>query len=108
MKPTCTHTRLSVPHTLNVRRGPFPSAEGSQEIIGVATVQVCLDCAYMTGTVSNGSLLRPVTVEFSSQPEPQSTIYDTMRRWRAWEVTAREALLGVPVQKSLLHRRQHS
>ena len=52
-KPNCPHTQWTVP-------GPVPiKAEGSQEIIGVATLQVCLKCGYVKGYVSNGSGFTP-------------------------------------------------
>ena len=49
----CWHTHRSVPHTFLIK------AEGSQEIIGEAIVQVCFECGQAEGTVSNGSLLNP-------------------------------------------------
>jgi len=52
-KSTCWHTHRSVPHTIPIK------AEGSQEIIGEATLRVCLECGQVEGSVSNGSLLNP-------------------------------------------------
>lgn len=49
----CWHTHRSVPHTLLIK------AEGSQEIIGEASLRVCLECGQAEGTVSNGSLFTP-------------------------------------------------
>jgi hypothetical protein len=49
----CWHTHRSVPHTIRIK------AEGTQEIIGEATIRVCFECGQAEGTVSNGSLLTP-------------------------------------------------
>ena len=50
---TCWHAQRTVPSTLPIK------AEGSQEIIGEATIRVCLACGQVEGTVSNGSLFNP-------------------------------------------------
>jgi hypothetical protein len=50
---TCLHAQRSVPHVMLVK------ADGSQEIIGEATLRVCLECGHVEGTVSNGSHFNP-------------------------------------------------
>ena len=58
---TCLHIVRTVSSTIPIK------AECSQEIIGEATIRVCLACGQIEGTVSNGSLLNhsgnlPLTV----------------------------------------------
>lgn len=49
----CWHVKRTVPSTLPIK------AKDSQEIIGEATITVCLTCGHVEGTVSNGSLFNP-------------------------------------------------
>jgi hypothetical protein len=49
----CPHPLWTVPVTMPIK------AEGSQEIIGEATLQVCCECGHTKGTVSNGSGFNP-------------------------------------------------
>lgn len=49
----CPHTNWTVP-------GPVPiKAEGSQEIVGIAYLQVCLECARVKGYVVSNSGFNP-------------------------------------------------
>lgn len=50
---TCQHAHRTVPSVVYVK------AEGSQEIVGEATLRVCLDCGQAEGVVSNGSHFNP-------------------------------------------------
>ena len=50
---TCTHARRTVPSKMPIK------AEGSQEIVGEATLRVCLTCGHVEGHVTNGSLFNP-------------------------------------------------
>lgn len=52
MRP-CPHPLWTVPTRMPIK------AEGSQEIVGEATLQVCCECGHVKGHVSNGSLLNP-------------------------------------------------
>jgi len=59
--PPCSHPRWTVPGKLPIK------AENSQEIVGVATVQVCLECSHVKGYASNDSGFNPsgkVPIEF--------------------------------------------
>jgi hypothetical protein len=49
----CQHTQRTVPSKMNIK------AEGSQEIVGVATLRVCWTCGHVEGTVTTGSLFNP-------------------------------------------------
>lgn len=63
MKPPCQHANRTVPSTIHVK------AENSQEIIGTATIRVCLDCSQVEGTVVDGSLFTPMTPKpFTVEP----------------------------------------
>jgi hypothetical protein len=63
MTKPCQHTRKTIPQTMHIK------AEGSQEIVGTATIQVCLECSQVEGTVSNESLFNPmVPVPFTVEP----------------------------------------
>ncbi len=81
-KKPCTHPTWTVP-------GPVPiKAEGSQEIIGVAQLQVCLKCGHSKGYVSNGSGFNPsgkVPLDFPGDSDIG--------------VEARKALNGIPPTK---------
>lgn len=50
---SCLHAKRTKPSLFRVR------AEGSQEIIGEAMIEVCLQCCHTTGNVKNGSLFNP-------------------------------------------------
>lgn len=38
--------------------------EGSQEILGEMDVRICLNCAHVKGTFSNGSMFYPIKFDF--------------------------------------------
>lgn len=52
-KKPCHHPLWTVPAKMPIK------AEGSQEIVGEATLQVCIECGFTKGTVSNGSGFAP-------------------------------------------------
>lgn len=49
----CPHTNRTVPSDIHIK------AEGSQEIIGTATLRVCIECGHVEGTITNASLFTP-------------------------------------------------
>jgi hypothetical protein len=58
----CQHNQRTVPSNIHIK------AEGSQEIVGTATLRVCIECGHVEGTVLDGSLFKslepvPFTVE---------------------------------------------
>ena len=62
MPTTCTHVFLK-PQPWRVR------AEGSQIIIGEASVRVCRECCHAQGTVKTGSLYYPTEPVAFEAPE---------------------------------------
>lgn len=59
----CQHAQRTVPSNIHIK------AEGSQEIVGTATIQACLLCHWIEGTVTNGSLFNPTPpVPFTVEP----------------------------------------
>lgn len=60
----CPHARRTVPSNMHIK------AEGSQEIIGTATLRVCIECGHVEGTVTNGSPFTPTPpAPFTVEPE---------------------------------------
>lgn len=70
---TCWNAQRTVPTTMPIK------AKDSQEIIGEATIRVCLACGQVEGTVSNGSLFNPSGNLPLSVP-PEGSIGDEARR----------------------------
>ena len=63
MSDSCQHDRRMGPSSMHIK------AEGSQEIIGTATIRACLECGHVMGTVTNGSLFTPTApVAFEVDP----------------------------------------
>jgi hypothetical protein len=73
MNNPCQHSRRTVPSDLPIK------GEGSQEVVGTATIRVCLECGHVEGTVTNGSLLSP-TAPAAFEVEPEGDIGEAARR----------------------------
>lgn len=73
---TCQHARRTVPSKMPIK------AEGSQEIVGEATLRVCLTCGHVEATVTNGSLFNPSDVPF--EVEPNGDIGGQARKALSW------------------------